>query len=179
MPCFEEGFYGFLKTSSQQLNMKNYISRIREKIGKEKLIHPAARIIVENEKGEILFIERMDNGKIGIPAGALEENETISKCIIREVREETGIEILALEVIGLSSNPNAETVQYPNGDIIQYFTVEFYANSWKGSVKIFDKEEIQSAGFKSRRYLDSLPVNEKSIIESLRYYRKEKKIRVN
>ena len=70
--------------------MKNIIKKMRSKLGKEKFIHPAARIIIENENKEILIIERVDNGKIGIPAGALEENETIEACIIREVEEETG-----------------------------------------------------------------------------------------
>ena len=65
--------------------MPSYISNLRTKIGHDKFIHPAARIIVENEKGEILFIRRTDNGKLGIPAGGLEENETIEECIRREV----------------------------------------------------------------------------------------------
>ena len=74
--------------------MKNYIQKIRLKIGQEKFIHPAARIIVENKNKEVLIIERVDNGLIGIPAGSIEENETIEECIIREVREETGLKII-------------------------------------------------------------------------------------
>ena len=65
--------------------MKNYIQKIRTKIGRDKFIHPAARIIIENNQNEILIIRRRDNGKYGLPAGALEENETIEQCIIREV----------------------------------------------------------------------------------------------
>ena len=79
--------------------MKNYIKKIRSKIGSENIIHPAARIIIENKNREILIIERVDNGRIGLPAGALEENETIEECIIREVKEETGLKIIDLEVI--------------------------------------------------------------------------------
>lgn len=160
------------------MKMKNYISKLRKKIGKGKFIHPGARIIVENDKGEILFIERTDNGKLGIPAGGLEENETIEECIKREVKEETGLEILALEVIGISSNPNLETVQYPNGDEIQYFTVEFYANKWKGELRVADKKEIKSVCFRDKNYLNKLPENEQSIIDSLEYFRKENKIRL-
>jgi len=106
--------------------MKNYIKNLRKKIGNQKFIHPAARIIIENELGQILFIKRIDNGNLGIPAGGFEENETIEECIIREVKEETGLEILSLQLIGLSSNPKNETVKYPNGDKIQYFTCEFF-----------------------------------------------------
>ena len=118
-------------------------------------------------------------GNLGIPAGSLEENETIEACIKREVMEECGLEIITLEVIGISSNPQTQTVEYPNGDKIQYFTVEFYSNKWKGEIKIHDTTEIKKADFRDKRYLKQLPVNEQSIIESLEHYQKTGKIRLN
>jgi len=159
--------------------MKNYISKMRSKIGHAKFIHPAARILIENDKGEILFVERNDSWKFGIPAGALEEGETIEQCIIREVREETGLEILSLEVIGISTDPNLETVHYPNGDVIQYFTVEFYSNHWSGTLKVHDTEEIKNAIFKDKSFLDQIPKNEQSIVQSLKYFKKENRIRLS
>lgn len=156
--------------------MKNYIKTIRTKVGTDKIIHPAARIIIENENNEILIIERIDNGKIGLPAGVIEEDETIEDCIRREVKEETGLILIDLEVIGISSSPKREIVTYPNGDIIQYFTVEFYSKNWKGSIKINDKKEIKKAEFVNQGTLKDLPPNEASIIESLNYYRKTNKI---
>jgi 8-oxo-dGTP pyrophosphatase MutT (NUDIX family) len=156
--------------------MKNYINKIREKLGNEKFIHPAARIIVENKDKEILIIERIDNGRLGIPAGSIEENETIEECIIREVREETGLIIMGLEVIGISSNPDIETIDYVNGDKIQYFTVEFYSNNWEGNIKIEDKSEVKRAKFMSIEVCKKLPKNELSAFESLAYYRKNQKI---
>lgn len=158
--------------------MKNYISKIRSKIGHDQFIHPAARIIIQNDKNEILFIERVDNGKLGIPAGALEENETIETCIRREVKEETNLEILTLEVIGISSNPDLESVEYPNGDKIQYFTIEFYSNDWTGELKINDKDEVRNVFFKDKKHLVQLPPNEQSIVSSLAYYQKHHKIQL-
>ena len=158
--------------------MKNYISKIRKKIGHDKFIHPAARIIIENDQNEILFIERADNGKIGIPAGALEENETIETCIRREVKEETGLDIQDLHVIGISSNPDLESVEYPNGDKIQYFTIEFYSNDWESELKINDKDEVKAVFFKDKKYLLELPPNEQSIMKSLEYYKLNNKIQL-
>ncbi len=155
---------------------KNYIKKIRTKLGNDKFIHPAARIIIENEMGEILIIERNDNGNIGIPAGSLEEHETIEECIIREVKEETGLDIIDLEVIGISTNPKLETVEYPNGDKIQYFTVEFYSNNWGGMVQVNDREEVKTAKFADISIIEKLPKNELSAFESLNYYQKYKKI---
>lgn len=158
--------------------MKTYIQQIRSKLGKDKFIHPGARIIIENQVGEFLIIERADNGQFGIPAGAMEEHETIEECIIREVKEETGLLVEEVEVIGISSNPIMETVQYRNGDIIQYFTVEFYANKWTGKIKISDKEEVKRATFRNKAVLEKLPKNERSAFESLHYYRINNKIMV-
>ena len=158
--------------------MTGYISKLRQKIGKEKFIHPAARILIENEKGEFLFVRRVDNGNLGIPAGAFEENETIEQCIIREVKEETGLDIVSMDLIGISSNPDVETVSYPNGDTIQYFSIEFYSNNWKGELKINDHDEIKNLKFLEASWLHKLPTSEKSILDSLNYYRKEKKVRL-
>lgn len=158
--------------------MKNYIQQLRQKIGHDKFIHPAARIIVENSEGNILFVRRKDNGNLGIPAGALEENETIETCIIREVKEETGLDILSVEVIGISSNPQQESVQYPNGDAIQYFTIEFYSNQFTGQLENFDKNEIQEACFLNIKNAEQLPPNEKATFESWDFYKKNKKIRL-
>lgn len=158
----------------------NYIKKIRSKLGKDKFIHPGARIIIENEKGEILFLtKRNRNGRVGVPAGGLEENETIEMCIRREVMEETGLILNTLEVIGISSHPKNETVTYPNGDTIQYFTIEFYSNDWSGNIEVNDQEEIQSAKFEPKEKYIELPINEQSVFESLEYYKKHRRIRLS
>ena len=156
--------------------MKNYIQKIRTKLGHESFIHPAARILIENINHEFLVIERQDNGNLGIPTGALEEGETIQECIIREVNEETGLQLLDVEVIGISSSPNLESVSYPNGDQIQYFTIEFYSNSWTGEIKINDPDEVKNTRFAPLSLLDNLPPNERSILKSLQYYRDTRKV---
>jgi len=88
----------------------SYISKIRSKIGNDKFICPGARILIENEFGEFVTIIRKETGRVGLPAGAIEEGETIERCIIREVKEETGLEINSLHVIGICTNPVTQTV---------------------------------------------------------------------
>ncbi|MEM7370358.1 MAG: NUDIX domain-containing protein [Bacteroidota bacterium] len=156
----------------------NYIQKIRQKLGHDPFIHPACRIIVENEAGEILMIRRTDNGQIGIPAGGLEERETIEMAIRREVKEETGLDLGEVEVVGISSHPELESVSYPNGDRIQYFTVEFYSSAWSGTPKP-DGEESQEVFWASPDLISHLSPNEQSAFASLEYYRQTAKIRVN
>jgi len=50
------------------------------------------------ESGKILLSRRYhtgyEDGKYSVPAGHVEDNETLTDCLIREVREEIGITIL-------------------------------------------------------------------------------------
>ena len=158
--------------------MDRYIKKIRKRLGHEKFIHPAARILIENKAGEYLFIKRKDNGQVGIPAGGLEEGESIEECIRREVREETGLEIGLLQVIGLSTQPDRETVLYPNGDQIQYFTVEFYCRDWSGQISA-DKEEVAEVYFQNQNQMTQLPANEQSAFQSLSYFRQTGKVHLD
>lgn len=157
--------------------MSSYLQNLRSIIGTRKVIHPGARIIMENEDGDILMVRRTDNGQWGLPAGSLEENEDIEACIRREVREETGLNLLHLEVIGISSRPERESVQYPNGDQVQYFVVEFYSNSWEGQY-FPDNHETDEVRFFSVDEMDRLPPQEWATFESLIYFRATGRIRL-
>lgn len=157
--------------------MSNYLKTLRRVIGHRKVIHPGARIIIENTEGEILFIRRTDNGRWGIPAGALEEEEDITGCIRREVFEETGLELLEVELIGLSSHPKNESVRYPNGDQVQYFTAEFFCNQWRGYLRP-DEDEVSEVRFMDPDLAQDLPAQEWSTFESLIYFRTTGRVRV-
>ena len=50
--------------------------------------------LIKNKHGEILLIFR--RGKWDLPKGKLDDGETLEECAIREVREETGIQKLAI-----------------------------------------------------------------------------------
>jgi len=155
--------------------MADFILDLRKIVGQRRLIHPAARVLVENGNGEFLFIKRTDNGNWGLPAGGLEEGENIVECAKREVLEETGIELLDLEIIGLGTQPALETVIYPNGDATQYFTVEFYSTQWKGTPKA-DFKESSEVVFKNIEHRKKLPPHEQVTFESLWYFREQGKI---
>ena len=61
-------------------------------MAKKRII--AAGGLVVNEKNELLLIFR--RGKWDLPKGKLDENESIERCAVREVQEETGIQQITL-----------------------------------------------------------------------------------
>jgi len=70
---------------------------------------------------------------------------------VREVLEETGLIVEQFEAVGFASNPGLETVTYPNGDVIQGFSLILRVTQWSGklqnsrestSVKFFSVEDL-------------------------------------
>ncbi|MDD4151595.1 MAG: NUDIX hydrolase [Candidatus Gracilibacteria bacterium] len=61
-----------------------------------------ARAIIKNEKGEFLLVKKLNSQKIApgktlLPGGTLEFDEEIEDCLIREIKEETGLEITEIK----------------------------------------------------------------------------------
>ncbi|MFK7921876.1 MAG: NUDIX domain-containing protein [Bacteroidia bacterium] len=152
----------------------SYLLALRKLIGSRKVIHPAARIIIENEGGEILLLRRTDNNRWGLIAGGFEEGESISECIIREAAEESGLQLKSVSAIGISSHPEAESVQYPNGDEVQYFTLVFHCDDWEGEL-LNRSEEAKELRFFGLAELPDLPPNEAPSIDWWLQWRKDGK----
>lgn len=72
-------------------NSEEILKKFTKKIPKEV----AAGGVVTNKEGKVLFIYR--NDKWDLPKGKLEKGESIEKCALREVEEETGVKNLKLE----------------------------------------------------------------------------------
>ncbi len=74
---------------------------MRSMIGHAPLVMTACGIIIENEKGKVLLQRRRDNGFWGIPGGAMEPGETFEQAARREAKEETGLTLGELRLIGI------------------------------------------------------------------------------
>ena len=56
---------------------------------------------VIDDQGQILLIQRADNGMWAMPGGALEVGETPAQGVVREALEETGVHCRAVALIGV------------------------------------------------------------------------------
>jgi 8-oxo-dGTP diphosphatase len=60
------------------------------------------------EGGRILLIRRGREpfkGMWGVPGGRIEDDETAEQCLVREMKEETGLDVEPLRLVGIYSEP--------------------------------------------------------------------------
>ena len=94
----------------------DYIKWIRSHVGHERIMLVHAGGCVFNENGEVLLQRRGDCDQWGFPGGTVELGETPQMAAIREVREETGLDVLVGDLIGIYTDFD---VKCPNGDQFQ------------------------------------------------------------
>ncbi len=71
----------------------------------------AVDVVVELPSGEIVLIKRKYEpfkGYWALPGGMLEIGETVEQAAIREVREETGLDVSITRLVGVYSEPNRD-----------------------------------------------------------------------
>lgn len=99
------------------------------------LLQDGAAAIIVNEKGQILLQRRVDNNLWGLPGGCQELGERFEDTIIREVKEETNLDIPLgnLKVISVISGEDRRHC-YPNGDIVYNNTVLYLIDNYTGKL---------------------------------------------
>jgi ADP-ribose pyrophosphatase YjhB (NUDIX family) len=116
----------------------------------------AVSAFVQDEHGRLLMIRRTDNDLYSIPGGAQDVGETIGQAVIREVREETGIDVDPTDIIGVYSDPE-HVVAYADGEVRQQFSICFRARPIGGELRTSD--ESSEVHWVSRSDLDALNIH--------------------
>lgn len=107
-------------------------------------------VIILNEKNHVLLQKRADVGLWGIPSGHIEIGETVSEAVIREVKEETNLDIKVKKLIGVYSDPDSQVFDYPNGKSVHFITTCFLADITGGELKCNSDESLEIKFFSQK-----------------------------
>jgi ADP-ribose pyrophosphatase YjhB (NUDIX family) len=125
-------------------------------MGKTKVIHGprlarqgklrlgCSAVVFQDGRERILLTRRSDNGLWCLPGGAVDAGETVAEACQREVREETGLEVKVLRLIGIYSDPD-RLVVYPDGNKVHIVGLSFEAQVIGGALGL--SNETTEAGY--------------------------------
>ena len=131
--------------------VKDYIKWIRSKVGQEKVILVFTGGCVFDERGRVLLQKRGDSENWGFPGGSIELGETPENAAIRELKEETGLDVVVNSLIGIYTDSD---MRYSNGDQAHSICIVYELKKIGGKLKCDSLETLELKYFD----IDELPV---------------------
>ncbi len=128
------------------MGMSDYYKRLRDKVGHDLLMMPAVAAVIHDEEGRVLMMRHEADGKWSLPAGAIEPGESPTDALVREVAEETGLQVVPTQILGVFGGPQYR-VTYPNDDEVEYTVTVFAADTRSGELHAADGEALEFGWF--------------------------------
>ncbi len=141
----------------------NYVKELRELVGNRPLILPGAVVIILNGQNELLLQHRTDGGW-GLPGGLMELGESLEETARREVKEETGLIIGELELLGVFSGEDY-FLKVANGDELYSVTAVYVTRDIQGDIEVDLTESIEVEYFQFEGLPDGLLSSDRRYME--------------
>ncbi|MFD5562645.1 NUDIX domain-containing protein [Kitasatospora griseola] len=116
----------------------------------------AASAVVTDGEGRILLQRRADNGLYALPGGTMDLGESLPGTAVREVREETGLDVEITGLVGTYTDPR-HVISYSDGEVRQQFNVCFTARITGGTLRMSD--ESTDLRFVAPEDVEDLPMH--------------------
>lgn len=105
-----------------------------ERIAREgELRLGCSAVIFDSTREKVLLTQRADNAQWCLPGGRIEPGESVSEACVREVWEETCLQVKVLRLIGVYSDPH-KLVVYPDGNKAHIIALSFEAEIISGEL---------------------------------------------
>lgn len=128
------------------MSMSPYLSELRSLVGARTLMLPSAAAVVLDEDGRMLLGRHEVGDRWVIPGGIIDPGETPAQAVVREVREETGLDIRPTRLLGVWGGTPEHHVVYPNGHEVDFTMIAFQAEVIGGTLNP-DLDELRDLGW--------------------------------
>ncbi|WP_288922342.1 NUDIX hydrolase [Bifidobacterium pullorum] len=131
-----------------------FVLKLREKIGHDPLWLIGVTGLVRDGDGRILLGRRSDTGEWALVYGINEPGEQPADTVVREVKEETGVDAVVTDLVSVVSSDRE--IVYANGDRTMYMDHSFLCELRPGGNAdpfVGDEESLNVGWFD----LDALP----------------------
>lgn len=98
----------------------------------------AASAVVTDDRGRILLQRRSDSGLWALPGGGMEMTDSLPGAAVREVKEETGLDVEITGLVGTYTDPR-HVIAYTDGEVRRQFNVCFRARMVGGTLTVSDE----------------------------------------
>ncbi|MCF3961974.1 NUDIX domain-containing protein [Streptomyces fuscigenes] len=98
----------------------------------------AASAVVTDDEGSILLQRRRDNDLWALPGGGMEMADSLPGTAVREVKEETGLDVEITGLVGTYTDPR-HIIAYTDGEVRRQFNICFTAQVIGGRLAISDE----------------------------------------
>ncbi|MFG2661675.1 NUDIX domain-containing protein [Streptomyces sp. NPDC048425] len=116
----------------------------------------AASAVVTDDQGRILLQRRRDNSLWALPGGGMDMSDSVPGTAVREVKEETGLDVEVTGLVGTYTDPR-HVIAYSDGEVRRQFNVCFRARVTGGELAI--SEESTELRFIAPDELEGLPMH--------------------
>lgn len=130
--------------------ISDHIRKLRQKVGHELLMLPSVSAVIVNSAGHFLLQRMPHDGRWYTAGGAIDPGETPAEAVVREIREETGLEVVPVRIVGVYVDP---IVEYENGDRTLYVNTCFLCRIVGSEALVKDDESLDLGYFPG----DALP----------------------
>lgn len=118
---------------------------------------PSVTAAVRDHQGNLLLIHKVDNDYWALPGGGHDAGESITNTVVREVHEETGLDVEVVRLIGMYTDPR-HVMAYDDGEVRQQFSLCFEARLLGGTSRE-DGSETKEVRWVSPADLDQLNIH--------------------